>query len=428
MTSVERFYRKPKKPLIVSAICNGPRAAIFGEINRENIPLPQVIPLEQILEASLEELLAILADARGTHSLEYSYAQIVAYFLRGEVEALRESIQSANSQFTIHEEHLPFYAASQLRLRIRERSPDPSLLEQAIACVASESRWQGELSLLIATFHTVHGNFALGKDWFERARDALARQKCLRKSLRAQLNVIACESHLYPDKNLLANCHDLYRASLRRKQRDLTVATTCLLNISREYQKAGALLAALKYCSRGLTLADFQFGSLTQHLLLAHRAHLYCELGRVVEAQLDFEMAQISNFPEVQAALKVVEPLLRRASEDSSRPNCPANLIPTWKERLLEIEKNGRGARFVLSPLEQRLVEFLAKGPRNRIDILDHMYGEALSYETKINRFKSLIGTLRKKNSLLVIYANDKYSLSDEILLPKLKQPLRKTP
>jgi tetratricopeptide (TPR) repeat protein len=230
------------------------------------------------------------------------------------------------------------------------------------------------------------------------------------------MNVLVCESHVHPERNLFARYHDLYRRAQRRGVRELIVATTCLLNISREYQRAGAYMVALKYCNRALQFFELQMGELNYFLTLAHRAHLLCELGRRAEARLDYEAAKLGNFKEVEAALEMIEPLL---NGETPKPSENSALLPTWRERSLELRSE---ARPKLSALEEKLIGFLSSGPQDRIDILEAIYGSNLDYETKLNRFKSLLGTLRKKYPNFVHCEQGKYRLADELLVPTRTQ------
>jgi hypothetical protein len=67
------------------------------------------------------------------------------------------------------------------------------------------------------------------------------------------------------------------------------------------------------------------------------------------------------------------------------------------------------------SDLENKLLEFIGTEARDRVEIVEHLYGERLNFEVKVNRFKSLIGNLRRKSPHLVICEEGKYRLSEVI-------------
>ena len=60
------------------------------------------------------------------------------------------------------------------------------------------------------------------------------------------------------------------------------------------------------------------FGSLHYYLALAHRAHLLIDLNQVREAQLLVQQLRVSNFPEVKAAVEVIESIISEAQKGRS--------------------------------------------------------------------------------------------------------------
>lgn len=377
---------------------------------------------EWVIEAGLDKLAEAcerldLRDLSRPGSFELFYGQVIVHFLRGEEDELANHLQSLE-KFSGHDEFDFLRTACSMRVQIRSREFESALLQHAIDLASRSERWEGELCILAATAQTVLDDYAAAHVLFARATQAFERRGCSRKSLRSRLNVLVCESHVHPNRNLFARYHDLYRRALRSNQRDLIVATTSLLNISREYQRAGAFLVALKYCNRALSLFELQMGEMNYFLTLAHRAHLLCELGRRAEARIDYEAASVGRFKEVEAALRVIEPMLdgARLPDASMSPD----LLPTWRERALSANTSDSTPK--LSTLEEKLIRFLANGPRDRIDILEEIYGTQLEFETKLNRFKSLLSTLRKKFPNLVICEDGSYRLADEILIPGLHE------
>jgi tetratricopeptide (TPR) repeat protein len=379
---------------------------------------------EEMIEAGLDQLvdaceLSVPMESREAVDFDIIYGRAIMHFLRGEQEQLASLITSLD-RLSAHPEHDFIVAACKLREQIRARKFDPTLLVRANELVLRETRWQGELSMLLATAFTISDDYQSAMASYSRAVTAFEKQGVIRKALRARMNVLVCESNLHPTRNLFARYHDLYRRAIRKQSRDLIVATTCLLNISREYQRAGAYLVALKYCNRALSLFELQMGELNYFLTLAHRAHLLCDLGRRAEARIDFEAAQVGQFKEVEAALRVIEPMLSGHAPATNADQ--SDLLPTWRERAqTALTPNEEQPR--LSTLEEKLIRYLSDGPRDRIDILEEIYGSALEFETKLNRFKSLLGTLRKKFPQLVLCEDGKYRLADEILVPGLHGP-----
>lgn len=370
--------------------------------------------ISQIMQASLNDLAQYCLQIQSPEpSLEDCYAQVLLAFLRSDLPRLTELTDQVN-RFREHPDQKAFETACQLRLAIRRRRFEKQLSENVQALFESlQPTWKGELALLQATHFTVEPDFLKAKEWFRRAYQALLNTGFTKKALRARLNELVTDSHIDPDKNQLSSYHDLYRWCLQNSDREDVVALTCLINISREYQRAGAYLASLQWCEKGLKFSELQFGSAAHHLLLAQKADVLLSLNRLAEARLVCDELTLTPFPEVKAALEVILPKLK-----SGKPKLPAaEMLPTWKERL-----EGEDKLPQLSRLEDQLVEYLSGGPKDRFDLIDHLYGASLSYETKLNRLKSLLSTLRRKSSDLVRYRDGRYELADQITVPRLRR------
>src|SRR5690606_27034813 len=133
------------------------------------------------------------------------------------------------------------------------------------------------------------GNFKRSKERFQKSSIKLSMISAHKKSLKAKLNELAAESKIYPEKKLITDYFLLAKRSLAL--RESNVAATAFLNISREYQKLGCYLAALRYANRSIRLLGRDFGTLTYYSALVHRAHLFYQLNRPKDAALDYQAA-----------------------------------------------------------------------------------------------------------------------------------------
>ena len=362
------------------------------------------VTFEQIIEARAEDLPGMAQNE--DHSIEEFYGQVILNFLREDLPNLEKYALKSRLYFSQNREIKQLEIACLLRLRIRQMSFDAPLVQQAEIMAATSTRWKGELAILLGAIYGVAENFSASQKWYLRAAIALEKQFCFKKALRARMNSLVCESHLNPHRNLVAEYLDIYRASLKKNSRDLNIAGTCLLNISREFQAAGSLAVALKYCHRGVTLAEMQFSSLGHHLLVAQRAYLFCQMGRLNEARVDFDFLSHSVFAEVIDTLEMIRPLLERESK---------NLTQTEKSKSFESALN-------LTVLEEKLILFLRNGPRDQVEILNHIYGAQLPLETKLGRFKNLLSTIRRKSPQLLQedVGQGSYKLSRRLERPQL--------
>lgn len=377
--------------------------------------MTQVFSFNQILEASLDELVEACdpIEPKSPDRLALLYGRVILNFLRGDAVGLEESFIDVSQKLIHHEDYEFVTLASGLRMQLRACQVSEFDLEAAQNFFEMPARWRGEMAMLSAAAYVNRGDYKKARSLYIFSAGFFVEQGCARKALRARLNILVCESCLFPDRNLFSQYHDLYKKSVKKEFRELYVATACLLNISREYQRTGAHSAALKYCDRALELFEERIGDINYFLTLAHRAHLLCEMGRLAEAQLDYESARLGNFKEVAAALEVV----RRKIEGVETLISDKNLLPNWQER-----QNEMGNAPKLSTLENKLIRYLARGPRERSDLITHLYGALLDHETKLNRFKSLLSTFRKKFPHLVLFEDGTYRLANDILVPRVSR------
>jgi tetratricopeptide (TPR) repeat protein len=218
----------------------------------------------------------------------------------------------------------------------------------------------------------------------------------------------------------LSDLHFVYREA--KKSGDRTSIGTTLMNLSREYQKLGALSVAMKHSQRSVAVLSKNAGNLAYYLALVHRAHLYCELGAYADAKVDLDAALCSKFPEIHSAAKALEslhPSVRlegRANKASSGAR-----TATWTERL---SGGDESASVKLSKLEQRILELLSQKARSKSELIEALYGSRLSLEVTQNRLHNLMNRLRKKFPALISFGDGNYFLSESPFL-KLKKAKR---
>lgn len=373
------------------------------------------LSLHVVLDASLEELVSILEKESDLSSVEAFYGQCILHAHRGELKLLKELREKGKVNFS----HLPEWPGIDyvlnLRLATRDRKIDEALLKEGkrLSKNGSFGAWEGEAAMLIGSGYFQLEQFAPAKDWFMRSAKELEKIGCRKKSLRSSVNAIIMETHLDRSANFIPRYFDLHKKAEKRGG-DSYVSCICFLNISREYQLLGTPVAALKYANMALEFAEPTFGAQQYYLVLAHRSQVLCELGRMSDARLDYELAMASPHVEVQAALKVVSALLREHFHDlPASPGKEGHLLNSWKSNR---DKKQKG---LLSELETALVDFLGTGPKSKYEVVDHVYGERLDIEVKLNRFKSLLGTLRRKHPHLIVCEKGMYRLAESFKPPK---------
>jgi hypothetical protein len=232
-----------------------------------------------------------------------------------------------------------------------------------------------------------------------------------KKALKASFNAVVLEGHLYPKRRLLNDYHHIAQQALKPEIQEFCVAGTALLNISREYQMMGAMSAALQFANRSIAILERNFGSFSHGMALAHRCDLLISLSRAPEARIDFDMASAFEFKEIQGALKLLAPKLTATSTPADVPD--DELLPTWRERRPGTSEGNKTIK--LSFLESKLIAFLSRRSRDKVEIMNFLYGRRLPSHVRANRMKSMMSTLRKKSPGSIVFENGKYKIVDPI-------------
>lgn len=371
------------------------------EYRREEVEIYDEIPAEavrKLIESNVDALLLYDVE-EPTHPALELYRQVLLAFHRGDANAIArlQGEQEVNSELRI---------AIELRRQICSGAVDPKFIEE-ISKQKHQIGWLGEILILAAAAQEILGDFSSARELHRRAAKALLQIGAKGKSLRARSNMVANLSNIEPDRKLIPEYLSLVREA--RKLRQHNIMATCLLNLSREYQKLGARKIALRYCQRAFAAIKGDPGGQIYFLVLVHRAHLLFELGRSVEAKVDAEQASAADFPSVQSALAA----LRTIMGETAAPENP--MLRTWQERLNEFRS---GKALTLSPVEEKLVSFLTEG-REKFEIADHLFGRDLDPLKAENRVKNLLHRIRKKFPGLIHLDGDRYFLADSELKGK---------
>jgi tetratricopeptide (TPR) repeat protein len=197
-----------------------------------------------------------------------------------------------------------------------------------------------------------------------------------------------------------------------------SVAGLALQNISREYQKMGAVRLALKTIQQSIDLLSSEHGSLNYYLSLVHRCQLFFQSGRREEALLDYESCKVASFLEIQGAVEVLKPYYEGSSVPQDlAPEVEKSLTPTWKERTLEPIQISAGESADFTRLESDLIRALSSGPKDKFELMQALYGDRLDLDVMENRLKNLLARARKKLPKLIDLEDGKYKIMDESFL-----------
>jgi tetratricopeptide (TPR) repeat protein len=377
--------------------------------------------IAELIEAGLDELLAMRRTDEIPRPLALYRAALIA-FHQGNIGALDEQLRSPRLELGDPDD-AGIRDLIALRRALLGGETDLSWLsEMSSPVLPTPPHWQGEKCILIAYLYTTRGDHGAAMAWFKKSIAGLRRIGAVKKVLRAEMSLLVAISNLEPERKFLSEYYSIYRSAVSIGE--VTSAATCLLNLSREYQKMKAYQVALKFCNQGLKLAEEIVGSQIYFLLLAHRCHLFWQLGREREAEVDLEMIQTSDHPEVRGACQILLEIVGKSGEQA---DSKVTLLPNWKERRDEHYGNegrlparikGRRSRDETKPLgaqEEKLIQFLSEQPRDKFEIGLHLFGERIDPLVAENRLKQLIFRVRKKIPGIINMNSEsgRYSISD---------------
>lgn len=370
------------------------------ESSRSVITMSNEITWESVFNADSDTLITILNTLEENHYL-YPYTQIIYHYLNGNTEKLISSLPLVTEE--------PQKTAAELRIAIRIREPKQSLLKKAQDLFPSLSNsWQGEFAFIIAKTYEITEDKTEASKWYKASANAFEKSKVFKKSIRAFQNHLAIENQMNPERKFISEFFYVFRKAKTIKE--FGVAGISLMNISREYERHGGHKAALKYINRAIPYLEHDAGQSHYYLALVHRCHIFYSLDRIAEAEQDYESAKISPHQEVKAALTAIDQIFRNQKNSEEIKN----LTPGWKNRLQNKNQPKLGDQ------ESQFIEYISKSPRDKFEIIEHLYGNIINLEQAENRFKNLLSRVRKKYPSLFIFEDGKYKISEVTPLPKI--------
>lgn len=366
-----------------------------------------------LIEANLEELIQMRIQVLYGDPVLQIYLEVLIAYLQHDIPKLEGLVRSIRNMDPALPGAYFLALASVLRLEIRTFKVREETLKHAFNLAQEDHARAGELYFLAGLAYESMGDHSGMARAFKMSVLFLEVIGAKKKAVKAMLNFIAAESRVDPTRKLIADYYTLYKRA--KKVKAYGVAGIALKNISREYQLVGAHLAALKCINRAIVLLEHEFNTKPYYLALVHRCHVYLDLGRNLEAEMDYQTAKTTTFPEVLGALEVID-MIR--GQNKSKPSAVDHLTPTWRERMLALQAIPEKQR--LGTMEDRLVHLLGQGACTKHEIIETLYGERISFEALEKRFHNLLIRVRKKYPGLVIFTSGRYCLADESLVDQL--------
>ena len=368
-----------------------------------------IITWQMIIETTLDglpeierKLLSLQSDE--TVQLQLFYVRVLIAYFRNNPSVIQNLLQDNHKLLQISPAltHL-----TKMRLLLRQNQFELfemiKLKELVCQLEMSPSIFLAEAEFISATACLSQGENLIAEKHYQKAASEFEKVGCIKKSLRAQLSSLAAYSCAYPDSRLFYEYNVLYEKAILVEEH--LTAGTALLNISRELQKLRASSQALATIDKAIEILRSSFqGSREFGLSLAHRADLLFQLNRIIEAEHDTIHALCNPYPEVQAACEV---LAQKNNLDLVLLK-NKKVLPTWEERQKEIP-----VKEILSPMESLLIKLISEKPRSKFELMDTLFGEKISLDSKDNRLKNLISRTRSKVPGVIQLQNGFYEIID---------------
>jgi tetratricopeptide (TPR) repeat protein len=356
----------------------------------------------KLIDASSAEIHRRARDLALTRPL-LSYAEILSSYLQGDVEKLRELC--ANLRL----EDEPIRALALLRLAIRRRDVKSKDLH-ALATREFAGALEGEKWFCSGLAWELLENDTMANSSFIRAAAVYRAEGCPGKALRAHYNAVVAESRLTPHKNFIAEYQAVIEESKALGEKSFAGIARAML--SREFQIVELYEKALQMADQAIEDLESERGTLHYFHALLQKAHVLIDLGRAGETVELLKECEMASFPSIQAARTLLQVSLDPAANwDKTLED---DLMPTWKNRMPPLlaqrgEVSGEGPA---TELERALLRLAYNGPIAKWDLIAKLYPQESDSLVSENRFKNLLGRLRKKHPGVLVCEEGRYFLA----------------
>lgn len=366
----------------------------------------------KLIEANLEELFELENSDGVQDPLEHAYLQILKVYLRGDHQELKSLCANSNINKISFLKPL-----IELRYQILVSKVDRENIQTLTGFCKSDNtlnslaHWRGEIAFVVGMAYLELKEYENAKNIFKVSYQELDLYGAKKKAVKALLNVLVAESRAHNKKKLLIDYEFVANKALAAQ--DSIVAGICYMNISREVQLIGSLNLALKYINRSITCLMSDQGINHYYSAILQRCHVLLDLGRTLEAQLDYEEALLSPHLHIQEATKILSLMFKKDKPLQNTEIQIEKLDPTWRGRLKDFLSHKKYSN--LSDLESNLIESLLTKKRTKNELIDILYGNKIDYPAAENRFRVLLSRLKKRHPGLVVSDKNEFKIADEI-------------
>lgn len=368
--------------------------------------------IRKIIEADMSGLFELGIEDMDRES--ELYCQIKSSYKQGDTKRLKD----LNSYLENGEFSFPLRLISNIRLGIRTDKLNVEKWTTLAEQISNDSVWKGEIFFSIAYALDFQKKFFEAGQLYKRAYKLLKKNDCPKKALLALHNAIVVHGNRYPDKRQFSDYHELLKRA--KKLNCSKVTGLASLNLSIEYQKSGANRPALEKIEEALRAFENEIESTQYYLALGQKCDLLIDIGRLAEAQRIIQRLKAGNHKfSIGAVYNLEQRIAKEKGAEKAGEKTATGIIfsPTFAQRREEMKNSQKSVK--LGKLESKLVDFLTDGPKDKISIIQHLYGENEDFFSLEGRLKSLLNRLRKKIPYKISYYDGFYSIDGELRFEK---------
>lgn len=381
--------------------------------------------LPDVFNARVDQLEKLSCDFNSS-ILVRLYAGVIKDYLQSNIDALASFVEKFDNLHTdINSSNEITYTNFQIikvlalaRYNLRLKTANSETIKSLNAILYLNELFTGEILYVISLIYESLENYILASKKYIESAFYLNKIGANLKALKCKLNSVACESRVLTKNNFTPQYENIAKEAL--EQNEFHTASVALNNISYEYEKISALRAALHYNQEAYLNIDRSGNrSINYYLILLQRCNLLIRLNRLHEAELDFEKCLMSPFLEIKEALKLLSVHFRKDS--NSHLINSSHLTSHWRDKVEYLDKKVQQYDHSLTEFEEKFISALFQGSLTRSELIEFIYGNKLDYFILENRVKVILSKIRKKKPGLIIFNNNRYSLSLD-LYPEVKQ------
>ncbi len=365
--------------------------------------------LRQIFEASMSELFD-LSHTEISRESEL-YCQVKYSYKQGDTKKLNDLNLYIQKENFSNELKL----ITKIRAGLKNKKLEIKKWIGEVQKFDDNNIWKGEILFSIGYALHLEKKYYDSNKVYIKSYKLLMAHNCIEKGLMALHNAISVIANLYPDKRQFADFHYLLQKATDYKS--VKLAALANLNLSIEYQKTGATLMALERIDLAIKgFEKVEMESTQYYLALAQKADLLVDIEKFSSALLILEKLATSTHDFAKSSAYTIKEKIQKKQNAQYRQEKTATNIhfsPTFEQRRIDEKRNKKPPK--LGKMESRLVDFLSSGPKDKMSIIKHLYGEDIDYFSLEGRFKSLLVRIRKKLPYSIVFHDGEYSIEGEI-------------